>query len=65
MFLKIDKQTGGTLVSNEKFLTRRWNNWLTLGMGIPFLVFGILFLSGDFMSDLAGFVTLAIAGAVY
>ncbi len=52
-------------MTKEKFLTRRWNNWLALAMGIPFLVFGILFLSGDLMSDLSGLVTLAIAGAVY
>ncbi len=52
-------------VANEKSLTARRNNWLTLAMGIPFLVFGVLFLSTDFMSDFPGFVTLVIAGAVY
>jgi len=52
-------------MTKEGFLTKRWNNWLTLAMGIPFLIFGILFLSADFMSDFPGFVTLVIAGAVY
>ena len=52
-------------MTSEKFLTVRWNNWLTLLMGIPFLIFGIVFLSADLMSDFSGFVTLVIAGAVY
>jgi hypothetical protein len=52
-------------VASEKYLTRRWNNWLALAMGIPFLVFGIAFLSGDIMTDLSGFITILVAGAVY
>ncbi len=52
-------------MANEKFLTARWNNWLTLAMGIPLLVFGIVFLSTDAMSDFSGFVAMLVAGAVY
>ncbi len=52
-------------MTKDKFLTKRWNNWLTLAMGIPVLIFGIVFLSTDAMSDFSGFVTLLIAGAVY
>jgi hypothetical protein len=52
-------------VANEKFLTARRNNWLTLAMGIPFLVFGIVFLSTEAMSDFSGFLVIVIAGAVY
>ena len=47
------------------FLTARWNNWLTLAMGIPILAFGIIFLSTDVMSDFSGFVAMLVAGAVY
>ena len=52
-------------MTQEKFLTKRWNNWLTLVFGIPILVFGIVFLSTDIMSDFSGFVVMVIAGAVY
>ncbi len=47
------------------FLTARWNNWLTLSMGIPLLVLAIVYLSTDAMSDFSGFVVMVIAGAVY
>ena len=52
-------------MGNEKFLTARWNNWLTLAMGMPVLIFGIVFLSTDVMLDFAGFITMIVAGAVY
>jgi hypothetical protein len=52
-------------MTKEKFLTQRWNNWLTLAMGIPVLIFGIVFLSTDVMSDFTGFVAMVVAGAVY
>ena len=52
-------------MTRERFLTARWNNWLTLTMGIPILIFGIVFLSTDLMSDFSGFVTVFVAGAVY
>ncbi len=52
-------------MTKDQFLTKGWNNWLTLAMGIPVLIFGIAFLSTDFISDFSGFVTLVIAGAVY
>ncbi len=52
-------------MTKDKFLTVRWNNLLTLTFGIPILVFGIVFLSTDVMSDFSGFVTMLIAGAVY
>ena len=52
-------------MANEKFLTARWNNWLTLVFGIPILAFGIVFLSTDVMSDFSGFVAMLVAGVVY
>ena len=52
-------------MTKEEFFTKRWNNWLTLGLGIPILAFGIVFLSTDVMSDFSGFVAMVVAGAVY
>ncbi len=52
-------------MTSESFLTARWNNWLTLAMGIPVLALGIVFLSTDVMSDFSGFLTMVIAGVVY
>jgi hypothetical protein len=52
-------------MTKEQFLTKRWNNWLTLGMGIPLLVLGIVFLSTNAMSDFSGFLVMVIYGAVY
>ena len=52
-------------MANEKFLTARWNNWLTLGMGIPTLAYGVFVLSTSVMSDFAGFIGMVVLGAVY
>ncbi|MFC2038229.1 hypothetical protein ACFLUG_00450 [Chloroflexota bacterium] len=52
-------------MTKEKFLTRRWNNWLTLIMGLPTLVFAVFVLSTSVMSDFAGFIGIAVIGAVY
>ena len=52
-------------MTSEKFLTKSWNNWLTLIMGIPLLVFGIVFLSTSVMSDFSGFLVMVIYGVVY
>ncbi len=52
-------------VTKERFLTRRWNNWLLLGMGLPTLVYAVVFLSTSVLSDLAGFIGMAVIGAVY
>jgi hypothetical protein len=52
-------------MTSEKFLTQRWNNWLTLGMGIPTLAYGVFVLSTSVLSDFAGFIGLAVLGAVY
>ena len=52
-------------MTKEKFLTARWNNWLTLGMGIPTLGYGIFVLSTSVISDFAGFIGIAVLGAVY
>ncbi len=52
-------------MANEKFLTARWNNWLTLVMGILTLAFGVFVLSTSVLSDFTGFIGVVIWGAVY
>lgn len=52
-------------MTREKFLTVRWNNYLTLGLGLPILIFVIGALSSDLGSESAGFIILMIFGAVY
>ena len=52
-------------MTKKNFLTRRWNNWLTLGMGIPVLVYIIFVLSTSVLSDFTGFIGMVILGALY
>ena len=47
------------------FLTARWNNWLTLLIGIPVLIYGIVFLAADVTSAFPWFIGMIVAGAVY
>ncbi len=49
----------------ENLLTKRWNNWLTLGLGIPTLVYAIVVLSTNVMSDFVGFIGMVLIGATY
>jgi hypothetical protein len=52
-------------MTKERFLTKRWNNWLTLGLGLPALIYAVVALSTSVISDFAGFIGMAIMGAVY
>ncbi len=52
-------------MTKEKFLTARWNNWLTLGLGLPTLAYGVFVLFTSVMSDFAGFIGMVVIGAVY
>ena len=49
----------------EEFITLRWNNILTLGIGLIMLIYVGLVLSTSVLSDLAAFIGLALIGAVY
>ena len=55
----------GDTVTKERFLTVRWNNILTLGLGLPALIYAIVVLSTGILSDIAGFIGLVIIGVVY
>ena len=52
-------------MSKEKFLTVRWNNRLTLALGIPTLMYVIAAFSMSFWSGRDGLIGLAILGALY
>ena len=52
-------------MTKEQFLTLRWNNILTLGIGLIMLIYVGLVLYTSFLSDLAAFIGLALIGAVY
>ena len=49
----------------ESFLTRKWNNILTFGIGLPTLAFAIYFLNSGAISDFWGFIGMFLIGAVY
>lgn len=52
-------------MTKEDFLTVRWNNVLTLGLGLIMLIYVAVVLSTSFLSDLAEFIGLVIIGVVY
>ena len=52
-------------MTKERFLTVRWNNILTVGLGIPTLIYAIVILSTSVLSDLAGFIGLVVIGVLY
>ena len=51
--------------NRDRFLTARWNNILTLALGIPALAFAFVALSGDTLSDRAAFIGLVVVSAFY
>ena len=52
-------------MTKEKFLTVRWNNWLSLGLGLPALMYVIVVLSTSVLSVRPGFIGMVIIGAVF
>jgi hypothetical protein len=52
-------------MTKEQFLTIRWNNLLSLFLGIPVLAYVIIVLSTSVLSDSAGFIGLVIFGVLY
>jgi hypothetical protein len=52
-------------MTKEKFLTVRWNNLLTLGLGLPALVYAVFALSTSLASELGGFIALVVIGVLY
>ncbi len=52
-------------MTKEKFLTRRWNNWLMLGLGLPTLAYVVFVLSTSVMSDFSSFIGILVMGGLY
>jgi hypothetical protein len=52
-------------MTKERFLTLRWNNILTLGLGLPALLYAIIVLSTGVLSDKAAFIGLVVIGVLY
>jgi hypothetical protein len=52
-------------MTKEKFLTVRWNNWLTLGLGLPTLIYVLVAFSTGIWSTRGGLIGLSIIGVLY
>ena len=53
------------IMRKEKYMTVRWNNILLMTFGIPIVIYAIVALSTDWLTDFVGFIVIVIAGAVY
>ena len=52
-------------MTRENFLTVRWNNWLTLGLGLPALAFALFAFSTSLWTERWGLIALALIGVLY
>jgi len=52
-------------MTKEKFLTVHWNNLLTLGLGLPTLIYVVYALSNSVWSEKGGLIGLAVIGVIY
>lgn len=52
-------------MTKDKFLTVRWNNLLTLALGIPTIVYILYAFSGSLWTTRGGLIGLALIGVVY
>jgi len=52
-------------MTKDNFLTRKWNNWLTLGLGLPALIYAIIVISTSILSDFTSFIGMVLIGATY
>ena len=52
-------------MTKEKFLTVRWNNILTLGLGLILLIYSYAVISNSALSNRAAFIGLVVIGVVY
>jgi hypothetical protein len=52
-------------MTKEKFLTIRWNNYLTLGLGIPALLYIVYAFSPPVWTTRGGLIGLSIIGVLY
>ena len=52
-------------MTKENFLTIRWNNYLSLGVGIPTLIYIVVAFSTSIWSGQGGLIGLSIFGALF
>ena len=52
-------------MTKEKFLTIRWNNLLTLGLGLPALLYVVYAFSTSVWTSRGGFIGLSVIGVLY
>ena len=52
-------------MSKEKFLTIKWNNLLSIGLGIPLMIFVVYAFSSSFWMEKGGLIWLASIGILY
>jgi hypothetical protein len=52
-------------MQKEKILTVRWNNWLTLGLGLPALIYVVVAFSTSLWTERGGLIGLSIIGVLY
>ena len=52
-------------MTKQDVLTVRWNNRLTVGLGVPTLIFAAVTLVEPVMSAQLSFIVLAVIGSVY
>jgi hypothetical protein len=52
-------------VAKERFLTVRWNNILTLALGIPALIYVLVAFSTPLWTQMGGLIGLAVIGVLY
>ena len=51
--------------TRDRFLTKRWNNILTIALGVPIVLFALVALTTDTLSDRATFIGLVVLSAFY
>ena len=52
-------------MTKDKFLTLKWNNRLSLGLGIPALAYAIFALATSVLSPFSEFIALVVIGVLF
>jgi hypothetical protein len=52
-------------MTRDRFLTIRWNNLLSLGLGLPTLIYVVVAFSSSAWLGKSGLIGLAILGAMF
>lgn len=52
-------------MNRKEFLTVRWNNWLTVGLGLPALIYILFAFSSSGWLGRGGMIGLAVIGVLY